>query len=93
MDMNTWKEIAAGLTEDFMAWGCPFGRRQLPEIALAYECTPLQFWNWLDGEVEKTEKGFLRVLGYALRKCREEEEEPSPRRIAGAEDTESRLVA
>ena len=88
--MNTWKEIAAGLTEEFMAWGCPFQRRQLPEIAMAYECTPLQFWNWVDGETEKTGTGFLRVLGYALRKCREEEE---PHGIAGTKTAENRLVA
>ena len=71
--MNTWKETAESLTKDFMAWGCPFSRKQLPGIAMAYDCTPLFFWNWLDGETDKSEKGFLRVLGYAWRKAREEE--------------------
>ncbi len=74
--MTSWKEMAEKLTEEFMRWGCPFQRRQLPEIAMGYECTPLFFWNWLDGEAEKTEKGFLRVLGYAWR--RHLEEEPAP---------------
>lgn len=75
----TWREIAAKLTEDFIAWGCRFSQKQLPEIAMGYECTPLFFWNWVDGETEQTEKGFLRVLGYAWRKCLEEEAETAPR--------------
>ena len=75
----TWREIAAKLTDDFMNWGCRFSRNQLPEIAMGYECTPLFFWNWLDGETDPSEKGFLRVLGYAWRKCCEEEAEPAPR--------------
>ena len=30
------------------------------------DCTPLFFWNWMDDpETPRTEKGFLRVLGYA----------------------------
>ena len=75
--MNTWKETVEALTRDFMAWGCRYTRKQLPGIAAAYDCTPLFFWNWLDGETEKTEKGFLRVLGYAWRKYRETEAEPA----------------
>ena len=81
--MNSWKEMAAKLTEEFMAWGCRMKRKQLPEIAMAYDCTPLFFWNWLDGETEKTEKGFLRVLGYAWRKVLAEGEEPAPGAPAG----------
>ena len=72
----TWKEIAAGVTEAFFAWGCRYSRKKLPEIAMGYECTPLFFWNWMDDpETEKSEKGFLRVLGYAWRKHLEEETE------------------
>ncbi len=73
--MNFWRDIAEKLTKDFMAWGCRFNRLQLPEIAMSYECTPLFFWNWMDGEAEQSEKGFLRVLGYAWKKCVEEAEE------------------
>ncbi|MBR4576726.1 MAG: hypothetical protein IKO25_05930 [Clostridia bacterium] len=70
----TWREIAMGLTKEFMVWGCPFDRRKLPEIAMGYDCTPLQFWNWMDDpETPRTERGFLRVLGYAWRKARQEE--------------------
>ena len=76
--MNSWKKIAEALTADFMAWGCRFNRKQLPEIAMSYECTPLFFWNWQDGEVERSEKGFLRVLGYAWKKYFEEEADPAP---------------
>ena len=73
----TWKEIAAELTKDFMAWGCPFSRKNLPEIAMGYDCTPLFFWNWFDDpETPRSEKGFLRVLGYAWRKDLQEEAEP-----------------
>ena len=76
----TWKEIALELTKDFMAWGCPFSRKKLPQVAMGYDCTPLFFWNWMDDpETEKTEKGFLRVLGYAWRKHLEEEAETEPR--------------
>ena len=71
--MITWKEIAEKLTNEFMDWGCRFSHKQLPEIAMAYDCTPLFFWNWQDGEVERSEKGFLRVLGYAWKKYFEEE--------------------
>jgi len=75
----TWKEIAEELTNAFMEWGCPYSRRVLPEIAMGYECTPLFFWNRMDDpETPWTEKGFLRVLGYALRKNLETEEEPAP---------------
>ena len=56
----TWKETAMELTKEFMAWGCRFSRKKLPEIAMGYECTPLFFWNWMDEpEAEKTENGFL----------------------------------
>ena len=57
--MNSWKKTVNDLTAEFLAWGCPFSKRQLPEIAMAYDCTPLFFWNWQDGETEKTEKGFV----------------------------------
>ena len=81
----TWKETVANLTKDFMAWGCPFTRKQLPEIAMGYDCTPLFFWNWLDDpETEKTEKGFLRVLGYAWRKYLEQEAESAPKPVKAA---------
>ena len=81
----TWKEIAAGLTKEFMAWGCPYSRKALPEIAMGYECTPLFFWNWMDDpETPRTEKGFLRVLGYAWRKHLETETESAPK-CAGKE--------
>ncbi len=73
--MNSWKKMAEELMNDFMDWGCPFSREQLPEMALSYSCTPLFFANWLDGATEKTEKGFLRVLGYAWGKFLEKEAE------------------
>ncbi len=70
----TWKDMIADITEELLSWGCRYSRKQLPEIALGYECTPLFFWNWLDDpETEKTERGFLRVLGYAWRKYLQEE--------------------
>lgn len=73
---TTWKETFAGLMSDFIAWGCPYSRKKLPEIAMGYDCTPLFFWNWMDDpEMTRTEKGFLRVLGYAWRKHLEEEAE------------------
>ena len=72
----TWKETFKNLMDEFMAWGCPFSRKQLPEIAMGYDCTPLFFWNWMDDpEPPRTEKGFLRVLGYARRKYLQEEAE------------------
>ncbi len=82
----TWKEIAEELTKDFMAWGCPFSRKALPEIAMGYDCTPLFFWNWMDDDPEtpRSEKGFLRVLGYAWRKSMQEEAEPAPCRADAA---------
>ena len=85
----SWREIAAGLTKDFMAWGCRFDRKSLPEIAMTYDCTPLFFWNWMDGEEDRSEKGFLRVLGYAWRKTQEEEADSAPRRAGriGADST------
>lgn len=76
--MMTWKKIAEQLTNEFIDWGCRFSRKQLPEIAMAYDCTPLFYWNWQDGEVERSEKGFLRVLGYAWKKYYEEEADPAP---------------
>ena len=79
----TWKDIAAELTKDFMAFGCRVSRKRLLEIAMAYDCTPLFFWNWMDDpEIPKTETGFLRVLGYAWRRYMEEQEEIAPRHRA-----------
>ena len=77
----TWKETVASLTKEFVAWGCPFTRKQLPEVAMGYDCTPLFFWNWLDGEEPRTEKGFLRVLGYAWRKYLEQEADSDPKPV------------
>ena len=94
--MNSWKDTAARLTDEFMAWGCRFTRKQLPGIAVTYECTPLFFWNWLDGETEKTEKGFLRVLGYAWRKAMAEEAEPArntPAETAGTRTARKQIAA
>ena len=80
----TWKETIAELTKDFMSWGCPFSRKKLPEIAMGYDCTPLFFWNWMDDpETPRSEKGFLRVLGYAWRKYLEEELSVSDWRAEG----------
>ena len=79
----TWKEVAAELTKEFLDWGCPYSRKALPEIAMGYDCTPLFFWNWMDdSEANRTEKGFLRVLGYAWRKHLETEAEPEPKHAA-----------
>ena len=91
--MNSWKEIAAKLTEDYMAWGCRFSRKQLPEIAMGYDCTPLFFWNWLDGEEEQSEKGFLRVLGYAWRKSLEEGETTMSAPVRAPAKTKKRIAA
>ena len=87
----TWKEIALELTKDFMAWGCPFSRKKLPQIAMGYDCTPLFFWNWMDEpETEKTEKGYLRVLGYAWRKHLEEDApEPQTMKAVPAVDVQA----
>ena len=91
--MNSWKEIAAKLTEDFMAWGCRFSRKQLPEIAMGYDCTPLFFWNWLDGEEEPSEKGFLRVLGYAWKKSLQEGETTLGALVKTPAKTRKRIAA
>jgi len=77
-EMNSWRTIAEKLTDEFMAWGCRFNRLQLPEIAMSYDCTSLFFWNWMDGETERSEKGFLRVLGYAWKKYMEEVDKTVP---------------
>ncbi len=73
MGTTGWKETAEKLTKEFMAWGCRYSRKKLPGIAMGYECTPLFFWNWMEDEEPRTERGFLRVLGYALRKAQEED--------------------
>ena len=90
----TWKEIAAGLMKDFKAWGCRFDRRKLPEIAMSYDCTTLFFWNWMDDpESPRTERGFLRVLGYAWRKQLEEDGTLDDREAsAGAELRDERAA-
>ena len=78
----TWKAIAAELTKEFLRWGCRYDRKKLPEIAMSFDCTPLFFWNWMDDpETPRTERGFLRVLGYAWRKHLQEEK---PMAKAGA---------
>ncbi len=75
----TWKETALELTREFMAWGCRYSRRKLQEIAMAYDCTPLFFWNWMDEpEMPRSETGFLRVLGCAWRRTLQEETENVP---------------
>ena len=85
MQGTTWKEIALNLTKEFMAWGCRYSRKKLPEIAMGYECTPLFFWNWMDDpETSRSETGFLRVLGYAWRKHFQEEAEPAEVRKVSA---------
>ena len=81
----TWKEIVKDLTDEYLDWGGRFNRKQIPEIAVGYECTPLFFWNWMDdAETPRTEKGFLRVLGYAWRKALQEETEVLPRPVKAA---------
>jgi len=90
--MNSWREVAERITEEFMAWGCSFSRKNLPEIAMSYECTPLFFWNWMDGEAEKSEKSFLRVLGYAWKKFFDEEDEPAPRYTAAKAEPVERYI-
>ena len=90
----TWKEIAADLLNDFMAWGCPYSRKALPEIAMGYDCDPLFFWNWMDDpEMPRSEKGFLRVLGYAWRKSLQEEEDSAPKRTAAEMPVHSAGIA
>ena len=79
--MNTgfdWEELAEEVTREFRTWGCRYSRKKLPEIALEYDCDPLFFWNWLDGEEKKSEIGFLRVLGYVWRKVLAEKAEVAP---------------
>lgn len=74
----TWKEIFSDLLKDYIAFGCRYNRKKIPEIAAGYDCTPLFFWNWMDDpETVRSETGFLRVLGYAWRKHLEEEAEPA----------------
>ena len=80
-----WKETITNLTKDFAAFGCRYKGKKLRETALGYDCTELFFWNWMDGECDRSEKGFLRVLGYAWRKYLEEEEpEMQPVKLAAA---------
>ena len=94
MQDNTWKDIIAKLTKDFMDWGCPYSRKKLPEIASGYECTPLQFWDWLDDpETPRTEKGFLRVIGYAWRKYLEAEAEQVLLPVKAAKERPGRATA
>ena len=77
MNGMTWKETAAELTNEFMAWGCRYDRKKLPGIAMGYDCDPLFFWQWMDDpETPRSERGFLRVLGYAWKKYLENESEP-----------------
>ena len=72
----TWKETIEELTKEFKTFGCRFSGKKLPELAVGYDCTPLFFWNWMnDPETPRSEKGFLRVLGYAWRKYLQEEAE------------------
>ncbi len=86
----TWKEIFAELAKDFAAWGCRYSRKKLVEAAMGYDCTPLYFWNWMDDpETPRSEKGFLRVLGYAWRKHLEEEADIDPRAGTAAVKTAS----
>lgn len=89
MQGMTWKETFANLMNDFMAWGCPYSQKRLPEIAMGYDCTPLFFWNWMDDEEPRTEKGFLRVLGFAWRKYLAEEAEPAEVRKAAVFETKT----
>ena len=92
--MISWKETAVKLTDEFMDWGCRFSRKKLPEIAMSYDCTPLFYWNWQDGEVERSERNFLRVLGYAWRKHFEEEAGSAPHRaITTPASAEERIAA
>ena len=79
-----WKETITNLTKDFAAFGCRYKGKKLRETALGYDCTELFFWNWMDGECDRSEKGFLRVLGYAWRKALQEETEVLPRPVKAA---------
>ena len=82
---TNWRELAEEVTGEFRAWGCRYRRNRLPEIALGYDCDALFFWNWMDGEVEKSETGFLRVLGYVWRKVLAENAEAAPAAVAAGE--------
>ena len=75
METTGWREFAEKLTKEFMAWGCRYSRKKLREIAPGYDCDPLFFWNWMDGEEERSETGFLRVLGFVWRRALAEEAE------------------
>ena len=88
-----WKETIAVLTKDFAAFGCRYKGKKLRETALGYDCTELFFWNWMDGECDRSEKGFLRVLGYAWRKHYETEAEPVPVRRTGKAEPAGRKAA
>lgn len=89
----SWGEIAMDLTKEFLAWGCRYDRKSLPEIAMGYECDPLFFWNWMDDpEIRRSEKGFLRVLGYAWRKHLQEEPDPAPQHPKSVTKAESRGI-
>ena len=70
-----WKELAEEVIREFRAWGCRYSRKKLREIAPEYDCDPLFFWNWMDGEEERSETGFLRVLGFVWRRALAEEAE------------------
>ena len=90
----TWKEVFMELLQEFRAFGCPYRRKEIPGIALGYDCTPLYFWNWMDDpETDRSEKGFLRVLGYAWRKHLEEEAEAASAGPAVSTPTGSRRAA
>ena len=52
-----WKETITNLTKDFAAFGCRYKGKKLRETALGYDCTELFFWNWMDGECDRSEKG------------------------------------
>ena len=94
MNGMTWKETAAELTKEFMAWGCRYDRKKLPGIAMGYDCDPLFFWQWMDDpETPRSERGFLRVLGYAWRKHYETEAEPVPARRTGKAEPAGRKAA
>ena len=52
-----WKETIAVLTKDFAAFGCRYKGKKLRETALGYDCTELFFWNWMDGECDRSDRG------------------------------------
>ena len=92
---TTWKEIAETITEEFLSWGCRYDRKKLAEIAMSYDCTPLYFWNWMDDpEISRTERGFLRVLGYAWRRHMQTEAPAAPdRRVPDPAAAEKEMAA